>query len=84
MILILILIKTLEKMLECLWDTEHAMLSGQSNTPMFLSETTMYALRVTILSTISLTNELFDTYKYKYVLTGKLNQDCVEVLYIII
>ena len=66
-------------MLELLWDTELTKNSGKSNRPMFLSETTMYALRISILSTIELTEELFGTYKYKYVLSGKLNQDCVEV-----
>lgn len=66
-------------MLTCLDDTERALLSKQSDRPMFLAETTLFALRVTIKSTISLTEELLNTFKYKYVLTGKLNQDCVEV-----
>lgn len=44
----------------------------------FLSSTTMNGLRVTILSTIDVVNFLLDS-GYKYVLTGKLNQDCIEV-----
>jgi len=77
----LLLFQTLEKLLQCLWDTEHAMLSGKSNRPMFASDTTLKALRVSILSTISLTEELFSKkYGYKYVLSGKWNQDCIEVV----
>lgn len=44
----------------------------------FLYSTTMNGLRVTILSTIDVDNFLLNS-GYKYVLTGKLNQDCIEV-----
>lgn len=44
----------------------------------FLSKTTMDGLRVTILSTIALVDQLFSL-GYLYVLTGKFNQDCIEV-----
>ena len=47
---------------------------------MFLSQTTLEALRISIYSTIGLTNELFSkAYSFKYVLSAKWNQDCVEV-----
>lgn len=45
----------------------------------FLSKVTLDSLRVTILSTIDVVELLFQD-KYKYVLTGKFNQDCIEVL----
>lgn len=44
----------------------------------FLSKVTLNGLRVTILSTIDVV-ELLLRDNYKYVLTGKLNQDCIEV-----
>lgn len=44
----------------------------------FLSTTTMNGLRVTIFNTIDVVNLLLDS-GYNYVLTGKLNQDCIEV-----
>lgn len=44
----------------------------------FLSKVTLNGLRVTILSTIDVV-ELLLRENYKYVLTGKLNQDCIEV-----
>lgn len=45
----------------------------------FLSKVTLNLLRVTILSTTKLVDMLF-TFDYKYVLTGKFNQDCIEVM----
>jgi len=44
---------------------------------MFLADTTLKALRTSVLST--LTEELFKEHSYKYVLSGKWNQDCIEV-----
>lgn len=44
----------------------------------FLSKVTLNGLRVTILSTIDVV-ELLLRENDKYVLTGKLNQDCIEV-----
>jgi hypothetical protein len=44
----------------------------------FLSKVTLNGLRVTILSTIDIVEFLLKE-NYKYVLTGKLNQDCIEV-----
>jgi hypothetical protein len=45
---------------------------------MFLSETTLQSWRITVLSVIALTEELFNA-DYITVLTGKLNQDPLEV-----
>jgi hypothetical protein len=44
----------------------------------FLSKVTLDILRVTILSTIDVVELLFQD-NYKYVPTGKFNQDCIEV-----
>nr|CAH0109971.1 unnamed protein product [Daphnia galeata] len=46
--------------------------------PAFASSLTLSTLRVSILSTIDLVDELLDM-GFEYVLTGKLNQDCIEV-----
>ncbi|KZS02803.1 Uncharacterized protein APZ42_000006, partial [Daphnia magna] len=50
------------------------------NTPlnMFLSETTLQAWRISLLSVIALTEEMFNA-GYFTILTGKFNQDPLEV-----
>ena len=45
----------------------------------FLSSSTAQGLRITLRSTIELGKVLLTKYKFKYVLTSKLNQDCLEV-----
>jgi hypothetical protein len=47
--------------------------------PMFVFDITFKGFRVSILSVIDLVEMLIDEYELKYVLTGKFNQDCVEV-----
>jgi hypothetical protein len=47
--------------------------------PMFVSVITLEGFSVPILSVIDLVEMLFDEYEFKYVLTGKFNQDCVEI-----
>lgn len=47
--------------------------------PPFLSTTTNHGLRVTIQSFIDVIEMLLFKYNFKYVLTGKFNQDCLEV-----
>ena len=59
-----------------------AELSFQTSRP-FIANTTLHALRITIYSTIDLVEELFKK-GYPYVLTGKFNQDCVEVGFLIL
>lgn len=48
--------------------------------PAFASALTLSTLRVSILSTIELVDELLDM-GFEFVLTGKFNQDCIEVKY---
>jgi len=47
--------------------------------PPFVSATTNLGLRITINSFIEMINYLLNDLKFKYVLTGKMNQDCLEV-----
>lgn len=47
----------------------------------FLSDSTAGGLRMTIKSTIELSKVLLETKIVQYVLTRKLNQDCLEVRY---
>ena len=47
---------------------------------MFVSDTTLQAWRITVLSVISLTEKMFNS-GYYTVLTGKLNQDPLEVIF---
>jgi hypothetical protein len=64
--------------LEAMWETELA--SDATNVKPFASQTTLAALRVTVFSTIELTEHLYSSeINYEFFLTGKLNQDCIEV-----
>lgn len=49
----------------------------------FLSDSTAKGLRITCKSTITLSKHLLSNCGFQYVLTRKLNQDCIEVLFII-
>ncbi|KAK4006226.1 hypothetical protein OUZ56_011382 [Daphnia magna] len=68
--------KILNELLEAIDMSEH--MSKEANLTPFLSQTTIEALRLTLTSIIDLTNDLFDD-NYTFVLTGKFNQDCIEV-----
>lgn len=46
----------------------------------FLSRQTFDGLKITINSTIDLTNYLLDKCEFSYVLTSKFNQDSLEVM----
>ena len=50
-----------------------------SNYPPFVALPTLTGLRITINSMIQIVESLLFEYNYEYVLTGKLNQDCIEV-----
>lgn len=54
--------------------------SSSSNNKMFLTQSTAQGLRVTLRSTVEIAKYLLKSCGFKYVLTGKLNQDCLEVL----
>lgn len=45
----------------------------------FLTKTTTEGLRISLQSTIDLVNYLLNDCNFSNVLTGKLNQDCLEV-----
>jgi len=55
------------------------LLSGTITKEQFLTESTAEGLRVTLMSTISLIRDLTEKFGFKYVLTGKITQDCLEV-----
>lgn len=69
-------LQRLEELLEALWVSE--LHYDQTNETPFVSDTTLGALRMTILSVIDVSNHLLEI-GYEFVLTEKLNQDCVEV-----
>lgn len=50
---------------------------------MFLTKQTVEGLRITIKSTIDLVEYLHTEFGFAYVLTTKLNQDCLEIIIII-
>jgi len=47
---------------------------------MFLTKQTVEGLKITIKSTIDLVEYLLNECGFAYVLTSKLNQDCLEVI----
>lgn len=52
---------------------------SRKNENTFLTQSTAQGLRVTLKSTVELSKYLLENCNFKYVLTGKLNQDCLEV-----
>lgn len=73
----MLILQILKELLQALSKTEEIYERDRSKTP-FLALTTLKALRLTIPSTIDLTEELFKL-GFAYVLTAKLKQDCIEV-----
>lgn len=76
--------KLLRNLLEVMEKTEFARVGvdlneGEIEAEGFASTTTLNGLSVTIRSTIDIVDFLLYEAKYNYVLTGKLNQDCIEV-----
>lgn len=75
----------LDTFLKILDITEELNITREKNDPnipvkMFISQTTLESWRVSVLSVIALTEEKFNA-GYTTVLTGKLNQDPIEVIY---
>lgn len=70
--------KVLEDSLQFLNKWENMVIDGKIKDEEFLTRSTADGLRVTILSTIELSNYLLKN-KFKYVLTAKMNQDPLEV-----
>ncbi len=58
--------------------TEKSYQESKKQKKMFVSMTTLRGWRISILSTIEILEELF-TENYSFVLTGKFNQDALEV-----
>lgn len=69
----------LNQMLKVLSETESVYEKYGRNIPMFISQTSLHAWRLSITSAINLIEEQFDAV-FKYVLTGKFNQDPLERL----
>ncbi len=69
----------LNQMLKVLSETESVYEKYGRNIPMFISQTSLHAWRLSITSAINLIEEQFDA-GFKYVLTGKFNQDPLERL----
>ena len=54
------------------------------DSPLFCSQTTLEALRVTLTSVMDILDFLLYQEDYDFALTGKMNQDCIEVGQIVI
>jgi len=70
--------RILDEMLKIVDHTEAINRAGDCPIKMFASQTTIESWRLSIQSAITLTEELFSA-GYSYVLTGKWNQDPLEV-----
>jgi len=71
--------RILDEMLKIVDHTEAINRAGDCPIKMFASQTTIESWRLSITSAIALTEELFSA-GYSYVLTGKWNQDNLEVI----
>lgn len=70
---------TLKDLLEAIDLTEAHSKESSSNGKPFLSDTSLKAMRITLNSSIQLIEFLLKTCEYQFVLSGKFNQDCLEV-----
>jgi len=76
-------IKVLKTTLIWLDDWETNFINGKITSNEFLTKSTSEGLRVSIKLTIELSNYLLDEVKLKYVLTNRMNQDRIEVIFLI-
>jgi len=75
-------IKILKTTLIWLDDWETNFINGKITANEFLTKSTSEGLRVSIKSTIELCNYLLDEVKLNYVLTNRMNQDRIEVIFL--
>jgi hypothetical protein len=71
--------KILLDLLQAINETKEHSLQYRSNGGPFLSDTSLMAMWIIITSAIELTEFLLKTFKYAFVLSGKFNQDGLEV-----
>ncbi|KAH7942060.1 hypothetical protein HPB49_020112 [Dermacentor silvarum] len=71
-------LECIENSLDWLDDWERDVRSGAISQDMFLTQSTAEGLRVTMLSMLEISEYLLNQCGFKYVLTGKLNQDPLE------
>ncbi|KMQ85335.1 hypothetical protein RF55_16184 [Lasius niger] len=76
--------KVLQSSLEWLNCWENYFRNGKMKGSEFLTSNTAEDLRVTIQSTIDICETLTTTYNFKYILTGRINQDSLEKFFGII
>ena len=76
--------KILNESLQWLDQWENMLEQGLIEEKEFLTKNTAESLRLTLKSTIDLVMYLLKECDFKYVLTSKLNQDSLEVSYLII
>lgn len=70
--------RTLDQMLLAIETTERCYRESKKSHKTFASTTTLRGWRISILSAIAIVEQQFNA-DYKFVLTGKLNQDPLEV-----
>lgn len=71
--------KHLTDLIDAINETEAHSLESKYNGKPFLSDTSLKAMRLTLTSAMELTEFLLNKCSYDFVLSGKFNQDCLEV-----
>lgn len=69
----------LEESLRWLNEWETALKKGEITADEFLTTETSRALRISLHSTIDMCRYLIENFNFQYLLTGKVNQDNLEV-----
>lgn len=70
----------LQESIEWLNTWERNKINGLITADEFLTKETAQGSRVTIQSTLDICSYLINRYKFKYLLTGRLNQDNLEAI----
>ena len=71
--------RVLLELLQAIDDSEAHLKAAKDSGKSFVSDTSLKAMRVTLHSAIQLVEFLLEKCNYDFVLTGKFNQDCIEV-----
>ena len=66
-------------LLDAVNETEAFSKSSEKNARPFLSDTSLNAMRLTLTSAMELIDFLLKECDFQFVLSGKFNQDCLEV-----
>ena len=73
--------QVLESSMQWLDNWEMAMIKGEIDSDEFLTKETAEGLRLSLRSTMDLYRYMIERYGFQYLLTGKVNQDNLKVVF---